>query len=135
MSKDCTEFSVPARLDALPGLLAWLDGATGGLAGGMRQRLRIVTEELFLNTVHHGRSETDLPVTLALRREDGQITLTYRDAAAPFNPSAATPRDPNSPAIGGFGLDLIRHLANDMQYKREQFTNRIDLMFSLRQDD
>lgn len=130
MPKDCTEISVPARLDALPALLAKVDAATTGLGDDTRRRIRIVLEELFLNSVHHGQAGgTEAPIVVGVCPGPAGVTLTYRDHAPPFDPTA-NPAVPRLESVGGFGLALIRNLAQAVRYRRESDTNCVELDFS-----
>lgn len=129
MPKDCTEISVPARLDALPGLLEQIDYAAGDLGQEARQRVRIVVEELFLNAIHHGgTSDCREDIAISILRQGAVVTLVYRDDGPPFDPTvpgAARADD----TIGGFGLMLIRELAQEIRYRRANGSNCIELDF------
>ena len=95
-----------------------------------RLRLVLVVEELFTNTVTHGHAGgTDGAVHLTLADEAGAVTLCYEDTAPPFDPFATPARDPaagpESRAVGGVGLLLVRRLARDLRYAYEDGRNRL----------
>lgn len=131
MSEHTTEISLPARQENLAALLAWVEeqarraGMDG--AGG---RIRLVVEELFTNTLHHGHGgETDAPVSLSVTVDAIGIRLHYRDCAPPFDLTAAPPLPPDSSRLGGVGLNLVRRLADACRYCYDAGCNRVELEF------
>jgi serine/threonine-protein kinase RsbW len=129
----------PARLDALPELTAFAaeTGARAGVPPGSCQRLSLLVEELFTNTVVHGhRRESDQPVHVGLRIEPGWITLTYEDTAPPHDPFEDV-RPPDDTAdveerpVGGLGVLLVAAMARDIEYRRAGDRNRIRLVMAL----
>lgn len=131
MNTHSTEISVAPRHDALSGLLATLAGACRQLAIGETQclRLQLIAEELFINTVDHGRPDPERSVvSLRLIRRQDNIVLHYEDRGLPFDPSscplpAATPDVP-----GGMGIRLIRGLSREIRYRREDEHNVVELV-------
>jgi serine/threonine-protein kinase RsbW len=128
----------PARLDALPELTAFVAeaGARADVPSGSCQRLSLLVEELFTNTIEHGhRRETDEPVIVGLRIEPGWITLTYEDTAPPHNPFEDI-RPPDDTAdveerpVGGLGVLLVAAMARDVEYHRAGDRNRIRLVMA-----
>src|SRR5215831_15488379 len=74
----------PARLTALPDVAAFIADTAlrAGIPTGSCQKLTLLVEELFTNTVEHGhRGECDEPVRVGLEVEPGWIALTYDDTA------------------------------------------------------
>lgn len=130
MNTHSTEISVAPRHDALSGLLAALAEAYRQLAIGETQflRLQLIAEELFINTVDHGRPDPERSVvSLRLIRRQDEIVLHYEDSGLPFDPSscplpAATPDLP-----GGMGIRLIRGLTREVRYRREGDRNVVEL--------
>lgn len=131
MSEHTTEISLPARQENLAALLAWVEeqaqraGMDG--AGG---RIRLVVEELFINTVRHGYGgETDAPVSLSVTADAVGIRMRYRDCAPPFDLTAADPLPPDGARLGGVGLNLVRQLADACRYCYDEGCNRVELEF------
>jgi len=120
-----------ARLSEAPSLTAFLEAAVAGLGDRLAMRLRLVVEELFVNTVTHGHGgDCDAPVEVTVRVADGHVVLTYVDVAPPFDPFA----DVHSPeagapledlAVGGLGVFLVTKFATRYEYVRTGETNRI----------
>lgn len=131
MNTHSTEISVAPRHDALSGLLAALAEACRQLAIGETQclRLQLIAEELFINTVDHGRPDPEHSlVSLRLIRRQDEIVLHYEDSGLPFDPSscplpAATPDLP-----GGMGIRLIRGLSRELRHRREEDRNVVELV-------
>jgi serine/threonine-protein kinase RsbW len=86
----------PSRLEAWRTARDFVDGFCEG-AGVTREsclKTNLVLEELFLNTVKHGhRGGSDAPVWISLSASEGEISLTYEDRAAPFNPFSRATRE------------------------------------------
>lgn len=86
------------------------------------QKLVLVIEELFANAVHHGhRGDSDAPVWIELRRDQGGVSVTFEDLAPPFNPYARLPDEsPDSTlerrSIGGLGVLLTREINSMRDY-------------------
>lgn len=118
----------PAALgDALAFVAAFGDAAA--LARADALRLRLATEELFANTVEHGRARAT-SVELSLRADAGEVHLHFADDGDAFDPveAATRPDDPAPPArVGGVGLKLVQRLASRWRYRREDGWNRIEL--------
>jgi anti-sigma regulatory factor (Ser/Thr protein kinase) len=126
----------PARLTALPQVAAFIaeTGAHAGVPAGPCQKLTVLVEELFTNTVVHGhRRESDEPVQVQLEVGPGRFTLTYEDTAPPHDPFASVERpdeaaDVEERPVGGLGVLLVATLARDVEYRRVEGKNRIRLV-------
>jgi serine/threonine-protein kinase RsbW len=98
---------------------AW--AAAAGCDSGVALRVALIIEELATNTIKYGYArECEDPIRIALAFEQGRLTVTYEDQAPPFDPLqqiAAT--TPGSAPAGGFGLHMIRGLAESMDYTRD----------------
>lgn len=139
-------FEVPARLGRLAEALAAVQraGEGLGLSSGDQQRVRLLTEELFTNTVLHGHGGgSDAPVRLTLRREASAavdaIELVYEDTAPPFDPTQAALGAQAALDVaaadrpeGQMGLPLILGLAAQVGYRRVAGWNRLRLVLLCR---
>jgi serine/threonine-protein kinase RsbW len=130
---------IPARMDALVTLAAFADSAArdAGLARDDALRLRLVLEELFTNTVHHGHGgDSDQPVDVALDVMPGHIRLTYEDTAPAFDPR--TPLAQGSAEerpVGQLGLVLVRSMAREFSYERIGGRNWLSLLLPGSRDE
>jgi anti-sigma regulatory factor (Ser/Thr protein kinase) len=86
----------------------------------------LAAEELFANTVHHGRPPATV-VSFALAVEQGLATATYSDDAGAFDPTAVPAADTTLPqekrAIGGLGIHFIRRTMQTFAWHREGARN------------
>ena len=137
-----SKFEFAARLDQLPLALAALltQAQSQGLAAGEAQRLRLVLEELFTNTVVHGhRGDCDATVRVALHADADRIELGFDDQAPPFNfvKQAEAARAALQSLKGGteerptgrLGLPLILAMVAHVAYRYEDGWNRLQLIF------
>ena len=93
-----------------------------------RVRLLIMLEELFTNSVEHGYDGPTSRgrIEVALACDAAHFTIEFSDDGRPFDPLAAELADFVKPAagrIGGFGLRIVRSLADEVRYAREAGRN------------
>lgn len=126
-----------ARLELFPELRGHAERCCleAGLERGPIDRLILVLEELFANTVEHGYSQlTELPaekpVWLTIAPVIGRIEVVYEDAAPEHDPFIrATQPDYTGPVdswqIGGVGVALVVKLGRNVRYEHTGGRNRI----------
>jgi anti-sigma regulatory factor (Ser/Thr protein kinase) len=125
-------------MSAFPDVAGFADASCrdAGLDAADALRLRLILEELFTNTVHHGHGgDSDRAIEIALEIAAAGIALTYEDEAPAFDPR--TPVEPDdareasdagdSRPVGRLGLVLVRRLACQITYERAEGRNRIRL--------
>lgn len=123
----------PARTDALPEVMAYVEGrcAELGVARPATLRLMLVAEELFINAVTHGYGgDSAKTVELAVRDTGAEVELVAEDTAAQFDPFASPPAvadsaDPADRPLGGLGRVLITGLSSRQAYERRGRRNRV----------
>lgn len=130
----CRARRFPARMDVFPSVAAFAETACrdARLGSSDALRLRLLLEELFTNTVHHGHGgDSDRPIDVTLEVTRGNVTVVYEDTARAFDPLAAPAPSgaADEPPVGGLGLVLVRGMAPDLTYERVEGRNR--LRFSL----
>ena len=128
----CVKAALHPPLPAEPvrHLLRELDAGLAGheLPLTLIHDLHLVVEEVACNIVNHGAEEGREP-SLELRATvDGTcLDLEFRDDGRPFDPlSAPTPdleADINDRPIGGLGVHLVRQLAEELEYRRDEGRN------------
>jgi serine/threonine-protein kinase RsbW len=112
----------PARLDQGPTLAAFVETALAGMDARLSMRLRLVVEELFVNTVTHGHGgDSDAPVDISIRLAGDRVVLTYVDVGPPFDPFAEMP----APAVDAGLDDLVTRFASRYEYARAGEANRV----------
>jgi len=102
-----------------------------GIASQVRDDVRLIVEELASNAIDHGgeaplpHSQQELSVDIAIVED--LLKLEFRDTGAPFDPlGVPEPRldaDLDERVLGGLGVYLIRNLAHDIGYRREDAYN------------
>lgn len=127
---------IPNRLEDV--FLA-LDRAEGALDraevdASCRADVRLVLEELLVNTVRHGYPDgRDGNIDIRLEVEADVVHLELRDDAMAFDPLQREPPDlPGDIArrdIGGLGLHLARSIASEFHYARDAHGNRVVIRF------
>ncbi len=103
----------PARLKSLTDVLSHIATICkeSGLNHNTRLRVELAIEELFTNTVRHGYGQdSDQPVWIAADNHNGNLCITYQDAAPAFNP-LDRPSDRVPPPIGGLGVTLVENFS------------------------
>lgn len=118
---------VPQEQDQLGDLVAAIDGvlAREGVPEAVAHDVQLVTEEVVCNALEHGRvEERGHEISVGIGIEGGLITLEFRDDCIAYNPLERP--DPDLDAdiadrpIGGLGVHLIRELAEEVSYRREE---------------
>lgn len=119
----------------LPEIIAFIDDACEALNVDPENcfELRLSLEEICTNIIKHGyRGGSELPIEVALHREDRALRLTITDAAPHFDPrSAPTPELEagwEERPIGGLGWHLVFEMMDEVQHQPlEPVGNRITL--------
>jgi len=111
-----------SELDALTRGLEQF-GAAAGLSTKCIFELSLAMEELFSNIVAHGYPEnTDHWIRIHISRKQEMLIIRLEDEGVPFDPNLADIPDISCSVenrkIGGLGVHLIKHLMNDIVYKR-----------------
>ena len=100
-------------------------------------KLRLMVEELFVNTITHGHGgDSEAPVEVTVALGEHGVDLTYVDAAPAFDPVSVVRRpDGGAPVearvVGGLGLFLVTRLADRYGYERAGECNRITIHVAL----
>ena len=93
-------------------------------------QMQLVLEELASNVIRHGFGEEGHEFEISVSSDPDAVTVEVVDAAAPYNPITETP-EPDLDAeledrqIGGLGVFLVRDVADEMSYRREDGKNRL----------
>ena len=96
--------------------------------------LNLVLEELAVNVHEHARGRNRRFEVTIQEEYQGRVRLDFRDNGEPFDPlTNAPPPDLTSDALGripgGLGIHLVRSLAADAAYRRENNRNVLSLLF------
>jgi len=100
-------------------------------------KIELVLEELLTNVIHYAYpdgSSGDVEVTCALG-DDRRLRLMIRDWGIPFDPRKHKCRslegDLAHREIGGLGIHLVRELACELDYAREEGSNCLNFYLQL----
>lgn len=103
-----------------------------GVAEARALDFELCLNELMTNIIHYayadrGRHE----IRVVLERDGGEIRATLEDDGEPFNPlEKAPPPVPDSleeAGIGGWGIPIVRALADRLSYERRDGRNRVTI--------
>lgn len=104
--------------------------AEAGLDDAASRRLVLAVDETVANAVEHGLRPGDR-VSVGAEPSPGRLTVTVRYGGPRFDPTTA-PASPAADAVRrraphGYGLHLIRSLADDVGYRWADRTNEVRL--------
>ena len=128
---------LPARIESLEPFREFVDRLAGGEGGGADRlsRMELVLEEVLTNLVHHaykGRTG-DAEVGCEIQ-PDGTALLRFTDWGPPFNPLEQSAPDVGAVLeerqVGGLGIHLVRHTADEVSYRRDGEKNVLSVLFS-----
>lgn len=94
----------------------------------------LCSNEAITNIISYGfHDDVEHDIQLRLFIEGTKVTLEITDQGIPFNPlekpEHTQPEDIKSAAIGGLGIDLIRHYVDACCYSREGNKNVFKIIF------
>lgn len=95
--------------------------------------LDLCAVEAVANIVDHAYADSHGEIALRLDVADSFVSLTFEDNAPAFDPMSreqkTLPRSLDDATIGGYGIHLIRNIADDLRYERLADTNRLTVTF------
>jgi serine/threonine-protein kinase RsbW len=127
-----------ARLDEAPRVSAFVESSIAGMPPRLVMHLRLVVEELFVNTVTHGHGgDSEAPVDVGVCVDGDRVTLVYEDTAPAFNPFASVEApDPaaslETRRVGRLGVFLVTQLAERCDYARTGDRNCVTVELPVR---
>ncbi len=114
-----------------------IDAACVNLTHGSSQRITLIVEELFINSITHGYGgDSGEPVWITISHDDDQCHLIYEDRAPGYNPFAANDAavhdgDVDQRPVGNLGIFLAIRLSSVHEYRRDADRNVIELVIPL----
>jgi anti-sigma regulatory factor (Ser/Thr protein kinase) len=102
-------------------------------------RVELALEEALVNITRYAYPDHkgDFEVHCSLG-DEGQLIIEIHDWGIPFNPLERLKPDPSqelaSRRVGGWGIELIRQIVDDLKYRRDQGKNIFSLTFALREN-
>ena len=120
---------------ALRPLSEWFRGFArdNGIAGARALDFELCLNELVTNVIHYAYADRgEHEIRIALEREGGELRATVEDDGRPFNPlekeAPAIPRSLEDAGVGGWGIPIVRALADDLSYERRDGRNRFTIV-------
>ena len=96
----------------------------------------LVIEELVVNIVRHGfQDQTKGAIYVKSRSDGNRLYIRISDNGIPFSPLEAKPPDIEAAITerepGGLGLFMVKQVAEQIDYTREEDRNRLDIVIKL----
>ena len=131
---------VPASLDELPNVLAFVDEKLESIGCPMKTQMQIdvAVEEVFVNIAHYAYTpETgNAVITTRISPEKDVVEIEFRDSGIPFNPLEKPDPDVSLSAedrkIGGLGIYMVKKSMDSMTYARRDGQNILTLTKKVR---
>jgi anti-sigma regulatory factor (Ser/Thr protein kinase) len=102
---------------------------SAGFSEGETHELAVALNEACSNSHRHAYGgRTDGRIDLEAEVQDGRLSLTIRDYGAGFDAAKHRAPLPPEPAEGGYGLFLIRRLADDVEFTNMGVGTRVVLV-------
>ena len=129
---------LPATMESLERLCAFVvqRARQCGIAAERLLRIELVLEELLTNVIHYAYPDAEGDIEVQCFMEDPAcFCLIIRDWGRAFDPLAKeTPcvsTDVCERPVGGLGIYLVRHKADDVCYQRQDDRNVLKVCFNL----
>lgn len=91
------------------------------------RKVLLACEEIFVNTASYSEAQS---VKIEIEEDAGHITVTFCDDGLSFDPTGhCNSKEFSELDAGGMGISLVRDIAEEMQYKRENGKNILKLIF------
>ncbi|HEY1725288.1 MAG TPA: ATP-binding protein [Steroidobacteraceae bacterium] len=127
---------MPATLAGIEALQRWLVGLTAEwqLPASLAHRLDLCLTESVSNVIAYGYPRAAAgTVSIVGSRDSERIVVRIDDDGTAFDPTRYVPPElPQSlgeASIGGRGIRLVRHFADEIHYRRLAAQNQLTLVF------
>ena len=126
-----TRISLAPTENSLSELKDTVLGIVGKTPNG--KKIYLACEEVFINILTYSGTDT---IEVELRKNNGTFVTVFTDSGVSFNPVSAETEKKDFYELqnGGMGLSLIKQIAENMYYKRDDNKNILTLKFSLETD-
>ena len=129
MELKVNEFTVPAEVDKLPEVLAFVDGLLeeNGCPMKTQMQIEIALEEVFVNIAHYAYPDGTGDAAIRVSITPGSIEITLIDSGIPYDPLKKPDPDVTLSAeerqIGGLGIFMTKKLMDSIAYKYSDSKN------------
>ena len=133
------ELTLPAVMESIPKVTAFIDGALEALDCPMKAQMQIdvAVDELFSNIVRYayGDGTGDATVRFSFDEQERAAEITFLDSGVPFDPLAKADPDVHQSAdqrsIGGLGIFMTKKIMDDVSYTYQDGQNILKLKKNL----
>jgi len=115
-------------------LSEWFRGFTreNGVAHTQALDFELCLNELVTNVIHYAYEDRGKhEIRISLEWNGDELRATVEDDGRAFNPlekeTPATPRSLEAAGVGGWGIPIIRALADDLSYERRDGRNQFTI--------
>ncbi|MBP7868051.1 MAG: ATP-binding protein [Acidobacteria bacterium] len=125
----------PAELGRFPEMTAFIREGLAALGAGkdVLDTAHVVADELIANVIRHAYPDAPpvadgggRPLWITVGGGPGRFQVEIADRGRPFNPLCPEGGPPGKGgARGGFGLSVVKGLADDLRYERTGGENRV----------
>ena len=100
----------------------------------LTNKLDMCAEEIFANIAFYAYPESGI-IEAELKRTDNSIVFEFRDDGIEYNPLEKPDPDitlpPEQRPLGGLGIYMVKEMADEIFYKRENNKNILTLIFKI----
>jgi len=136
MTENCKELSIPAEVEKLPELLAFLEQQMekAGCPMKVQMQISVAAEEVFVNIANYAYAPGKgiATVRMALREDPATAIITFIDRGTPFDPLKKEDPDVTLSAeereIGGLGIYMTKKTMDEVLYEYKGGQNRLTLV-------
>jgi serine/threonine-protein kinase RsbW len=129
------EIRILNRLDQIAEVASFVEafGSANGLPEDVVNALNVALDEALCNAISYGFPDGGQhAITVSLGCQDGEASAEVIDDGIPFDPLASSAAPDvgtglQDRQVGGLGLLFMRHLMDDVAYRREGRFNRLRL--------
>jgi anti-sigma regulatory factor (Ser/Thr protein kinase) len=127
------ELSIPARFEEIEVVCDLVDKAArvAGFDENTNYACQLAAGEACENIICHGyKDEGHGVIEVHVRAEPGEMTIEILDTAPPFDPTSIPKSDVEDRVedqVGGLGLPIIRRVMDEIEYTRQENSNRLIL--------
>lgn len=121
-----------AQMDTLSSMLYWIRQSLHALyiPESLHNSIELACEEALVNIIHYGYPEASGSIALSCKRENNCLTISIVDQGVPYNPLKSIPSVP-LPQIGGYGVLIMLHLMDKVDYQYVEGRNELTLIKDL----
>ena len=136
MTENCKEFSVPAEVEKLPELIAFLEQQLEetGCPPKTQMQISVAAEEIFVNIASYAYAPGKgiATVRMTVSGDPATATITFIDRGVPFDPLKKEDPDVTLQAedreIGGLGIYMTKKTMDEVHYEYKDGQNRLTLV-------